>query len=141
MLPAFFDLRLRKWDTLQNETIELFVRLWISPLSFSFMSQTEFTAFEKFLINRKVSLLFKCNLLLLRQVLSMLLLFIKIILLPLNKFSSFLLVSLILSSKSWSLRWIILDNAIFMLSLVSYSLIEEITFLIFWRVFTLFHCE
>ena len=138
MLPAFFDLRLRKWDTLQNETIELFVRLWISPLSFSFMSQTEFTAFEKFLINRKVSLLFKCNLLLLRQVLSMLLLFIKIILLPLNKFSSFLLVSLILSSKSWSLRWIILDNAIFMLSLVSYSLIEEITFLIFWRVFTLF---
>ena len=138
MLPAFFDLRLRKWDTLQNETIELFVRLWISPLSFSFMSQTEFTAFEKFLINRKVSLLFKCNLLLLRQVLSMLLLFIKIIFLPLNKFSSFLLVSLILSSKSWSLRWIILDNAIFMLSLVSYSLIEEITFLIFWRVFTLF---
>ena len=73
-----------------------------------------------------------------KQVLSMLLLFVKIIPIPLHKFSSFLLVSLILSSKSWSLRLIILDNAIFMLSLVSYSLIEEITFLIFWRVFTLF---
>ena len=138
MLPAFFDLRLRKWDMLENETIELFVRLRTSSLSFPFMSQAEFTALEKFLINREVPLLFKCNLLLLRQVLSMLLLFIKIIPLPLHKFSSFLLVSLILSSKSWSLRWIILDNAIFMLSSVSYSLIEEITFLIFWRVFTLF---
>ena len=31
MLPAVFDLRLRKWDTL--------VRFWTSPLSFSFMSQ------------------------------------------------------------------------------------------------------
>ena len=63
MLPAFFDLKLRKWDTLENET---------------------------------------------------------------------------LPSKSWSLRWIILKNDILMLSSLSYSLIEEITFLIFWRVFTLF---
>ena len=66
-----------------------------------------------------------------RQVLSMFVLFIKIIPLPLHNFSSFLLVSLILSSKSWSLLWIVLDNAIFMLSLVSYSLIEEITFCIY----------
>ena len=123
--------RLRKWGTLENETIDLFVRYRTSSLSFSFMSQTEFTALEKLLINREVQLLFKCNLLLLRHVLSMLLLFIKIIPLPLHKFSSFLLVSFILPSKSWSLRWIILDNAIFMLWSVSYSLIEKITFLIF----------
>ena len=58
---------------------------------------------------------------------------------PLHKFSSFLLVRLTLSSKSWSLRWIILDNAILTLSSLSLSsLIEEIAFLIFWRVFTLF---
>ena len=131
MLPAFFDLRLRKWDVLENEAIELFVRLRTSSLSFPFMSQAEFTALEKFLINREVPLLFKCNLLLLRQVLSVLLLFIKIILLPLHKFSSFLLVSLILFSKSWSLQWILQGNAIFMLSSVLCSLIEEITFLIF----------
>ena len=67
------------------------------------MSQTEFTTFEKFLINREVPLLFKCNLLLLRQVPSMSLLCIKIIPSPLHKFSSFLLVLLILPSKSWSL--------------------------------------
>ena len=95
MLPAFFNLRLRKRDTLENETIELFVRLRTLSLSFSFISQAEFTALEKLLINREVPLLFKCDLLLLRQVLSMLLLFIKIIRLPLHKFSSFLLVSLI----------------------------------------------
>ena len=72
--------------------------------------------------------------LLLRQVLSTLLLFIKIIPLSLHKFSSFLLVSLILSSKTWSLRWIILDNSIF---LCYRQLIEEITFLMFWRIFRL----
>ena len=66
MLPAFFDLKLRKGDTLENETIELFVRLRTSRLSFSFMSQTEFTTFEKFLIDREVPPSFKCNLLLLR---------------------------------------------------------------------------
>ena len=37
------------------------------------MSQIEFTTFEKNLINKTVSFLFKCNLLLLRQVLLMLL--------------------------------------------------------------------
>ena len=74
----------------ENETIELFVRLRTSSLAFLFMSQAEFTALEKFLINREVPVLFKCNLLLLRQVLSMLLLFIKIILLSLHKFSGFL---------------------------------------------------
>ena len=99
MLPAFFDLKLFKGDTLENKTMELFARLRTS-----FMTQTEFTAFEKCLINRDVPPLFKCNLLLLRQVLSVLLLFIKIIPLPLHKFSSFLLVSLVLSSKTWSLR-------------------------------------
>ena len=67
---------------LENETIELFVRLTTSSLSFSFMCQNDFTAFEKFLINREVPLLFKCNLLLLRQVLSILLLFIKVKPLP-----------------------------------------------------------
>ena len=51
MLTAFFDLRLRRLDTLENETIKLFARLTTSPLSFSFMGQTEFTAFEKILIN------------------------------------------------------------------------------------------
>ena len=54
MLPAFFDIKLRKWDTLENEAIELFVRLRTSSLSFSIMSQTEFTALENFLINREV---------------------------------------------------------------------------------------
>ena len=53
----------------ENETIELFVRLRTSSLAFLFMSQAEFTALEKFLINREVPVLFKCNLLLLRQVL------------------------------------------------------------------------
>ena len=47
MLPAFFDLRLRKWDMLKNEAIELFIRLRTSSLSFPFMSQGEFTALEK----------------------------------------------------------------------------------------------
>ena len=108
---------------LENETIELFVRLITSSLSFPFMHQAEFTALEKFLINRQVPPLFKSNLLLLRQVTAlviMLLLFIKIKTLPLQKIP-----------KSWSFRSIILDNAIFMFSLVSYSLNEEITFLIF----------
>ena len=68
MLPAVFDLKLRKQDTLENNAIELFVRLRTSPLSFSFMSQIQFTTFEKFLISREVRLLFKCNLPLLRQV-------------------------------------------------------------------------
>ena len=149
MLPALFDVKLRKWNTLENETIELFVRLRTLLLSFclwakqsslpqnSLKTKTEFTSLEK-LINREVTLLFKCNLILLRQVLSMLLLCITVILLPLLKSSSFMLVSLILSSKSWSLRWKIPDNAMLRLSSVSYSLMEEITFLIFWRVFTLF---
>ena len=102
MLLAFCDFKLHKWDALEKEAIELFVNLRPSPLSFLFMSQTEFTALETFLINREVPLLFKCDLLLLRQVLSMLLLFIKIMPLLLHKFSSFVLISLILSSKSWS---------------------------------------
>ena len=71
---------------LENETTELFVRLRTSSLSFPSMSQAEFTALEKFLINREVPHLFKCNLLLLRQVLSMLLLFKKIKPLPLQIF-------------------------------------------------------
>ena len=71
MLPAFFDLKLRKKDTLETEIIELFKRLRTWPLSFLFMSQTEFTVFEKILINREVPLLFKRNLILLRQVLPM----------------------------------------------------------------------
>ena len=55
MLPVFFDLKFCKWDTLENETIELFVKLRTSPLSFPIMSQTEFTYLcEKFLINREV---------------------------------------------------------------------------------------
>ena len=41
MSTALFDLKLRKRDTLENETIELFVRLKTSPFSFSFMSQTK----------------------------------------------------------------------------------------------------
>ena len=135
MSTALFDLKLRKGDTLENETIELFVRLRTSWFSFSFKSQTKLW---KILINGEVQPLFKCNLFLLRQSLSILLLFIKIIPLPLHKFSSFLLVSWILFLKSWSLGRIILDNGILMLSSVSYSLMEEITFLIFWRVFTLF---
>ena len=69
MLPIFFDFKLRKWDKLENELTELIVRLRNSPLSFSFMSQTEFTTFEKFLISKEVLLLFKCNLDLFGQVL------------------------------------------------------------------------
>ena len=79
-LPTIFDLKLRKWDTLENETIKLFART--SPLLFLFMSQTEFTILEKVLINKEVQLLFKCNFVLLKQVVSMLLFFIKIIPLP-----------------------------------------------------------
>ena len=104
---------------IENETIELPARLRTSPFSFSFISQTEFTTFEKSLINREVPLCFwwgkRCQ-------------FIKIIPLPLHKFPSFLLVSLISSSKS---RSITLDNAILILSSVSYYLMEEITSLIF----------
>ena len=59
----------------------------------NFVYEPDFTTFEKFLINRDVPLLFKCNLLLLRQVLSVLLSFINIMPLPLHRFSSFLLVS------------------------------------------------
>ena len=51
------------------------------------MSQEEFTALENFLINREVPLLFKCKLILLWQVLWMLLLFIKIVPLPVRRFS------------------------------------------------------
>ena len=68
---------------LENKAVELSVSLRTSSLSFPVMSQGEFIALEKILINSEVPLLFKCNLFLLRQVLSMLLLFIKIIPLPL----------------------------------------------------------
>ena len=44
----FFDLKLCKWDTVENEIKELFVRFRTSPLSFSFMSQTEFSLLKNF---------------------------------------------------------------------------------------------
>ena len=63
-------------------------------------NQFDLRACEKCLINRTVPLLFKCNLLLLRQEPSISLLFMNLIPLPLHKFSNFLLISLISSSKS-----------------------------------------
>ena len=33
ILPAFFDLKLHKWENFEKETIELFARLWTLPLS------------------------------------------------------------------------------------------------------------
>ena len=62
------------------------------------MSQTEFTNFENSLINREVPFLFKCT-----SVVNFAIIH-KYHTLPLHKCSSFLLVSLMLSSKSWSHR-------------------------------------
>ena len=56
MLPAFFDLKLFKWNLLENETIEMFAKLRTSPLSFLFTSKTDFATFEINLNNEKFHL-------------------------------------------------------------------------------------
>ena len=53
MLPAFFDLKLFKWNLLENETIEMCAKLRTSPLSFLFTSKTDFATFEINLNNEK----------------------------------------------------------------------------------------
>lgn len=56
MLPAFFDLKLFKWNLLENETIEMFAKLRTSTLSFLFTSKTDFATFEINLNNEKFHL-------------------------------------------------------------------------------------
>ena len=84
-----------------------------TTLSLKLHNQFGLRACEKIFTNSAVPLLFKCNLLLLRHEPSILLLsFMNLIPLPLDKFSNFLLISLISSSKSWSPRWMTPEKAI-----------------------------
>ena len=112
---------------------------WLFTPSLKLHNQFGFRACEKIFTNRAVLLLFKYNLLLLRYELSVLLsLLMNLIPLHLPKFSNFLLIFLIFSSKSWLSRWMTLEKAICISLSTSISLIVVMTFLTFWSVLTLF---
>ena len=137
MFLGFFILKFPKSETLLVLLAEAKLVVLLVTLSLKLHNQFGFRACEKFFTNRAVPLLFKCNLLLLRHEPSILLLM-NLILLPLHKFSNFLLISLISSSKSWSSRWMTLEKVICISLLKSISLIVVMTFLAFWSVLTLF---
>ena len=99
MFLGFFILKFLKSETLLVLLVEEKLVVLSVALSLKLHNQFGFRACEKFFTNRAVPLLFKCNLLLLRHEPSILLLM-NLILLPLHKFSNFLLISLISSSKS-----------------------------------------
>ena len=101
-------------------------------------NQSELTIFAKSFVKRAVPLLLTYNLLPFREELIMLLLPIKRIPFPLHRLSSFLLSSLISSSRFWSSQWMILDKTISVSSFTSFSLITFTTFPIFCEVLTLF---
>ena len=85
---GFFDLKLPKWDTSEAINEESFVRLLTCPSMFLY-NQSELTIFAKFFVKTAAPLLLKCNLLLVRKELFMLLLSIKHIPFPLHRFWSF----------------------------------------------------
>ena len=100
MFLGFFILKFLKSETLlvllaEAKLVVLSVTLWLK-----LHNQFGFRTCEKYFTNRAVPLLFKCNLLLLRHEPSILVLLMNLIPLPLHKFSKFLLISLISSSKS-----------------------------------------
>ena len=131
MFLGFFILKFLKSETLLVLLAEaMFVVLSVT-LSLKLHNQFGFRACEKFFTNRAVPLLFKCNLLLLRHEPSILLLLMNLIPLPLHKFSNFLLISLISSSKFWSSRWMTFEKVIFLSLLTSISLMVVMTFLTF----------
>ena len=101
-------------------------------------NQSELTTFATFFVKRAVPLLLRCNLLLFREELFMLLLSIKPILFLLYRFSSIFLSSLISSSIYWSSRWMTLDKMIAVSSFTLFSIIAFFTFLIFRKMLTLF---
>ena len=99
MFLGFFVLKFLKSETLLVLLAEAKLVVLSATLSLKLHNQFGFRACEKFFTNRAVPLLFKCNLLLLRHEPSILVLLMNLILLPLHKFSNFLLISLISSSK------------------------------------------
>ena len=101
-------------------------------------NQSELTTFATFFVKRAVPLLLRCNLLLFREELFMLLLSIKPILFLLHRFSSIFLSSLISSSIYWSSRWMTLDKMIAVSSFTLFSIIVFFIFLIFRKMLTLF---
>ena len=100
-------------------------------------NQFGLSACEIFFTNWVVPLLFKCNLFLLRHEASILL-FMNRAHLPLDKFSNFLLISLIFSSNPWSLWWMKPQKALCTSLWTAISLMVVMTFLTFWSVLTLF---
>ena len=99
MFLAFFILKFLESETLLVLLAESKLVVLSATLSLKFHNHFGLRACEKFFTNRAVPLLFKCNLLLLRHEPSILLLLMNLIPLPLHKFSNFLLISLISSSK------------------------------------------
>ena len=96
---GFFDLKLPKWDTFEAINEEPFVRLLTCPSMFLY-NQSKLTIFAKYFVRRAVPLLVRCNFLLFREELFMLLLSIKRIPFPLQRFSSFMLSLLISYTRS-----------------------------------------
>ena len=131
MFLGFFILKFLKSETLLVLLAEAKLVVLSVTLSLKLHNQFGFRACEKFFTNRAVPLLFKCNLLLLRHEPSILLLLMNLIPLPLHKFSNFLLISLISSSKFWSSRWMTFEKVIFLSLLTSISLMVVMTFLTF----------
>ena len=100
MFLGFFILKFLKSETLLVLLAEAKLVVLSVTLSLKLHNQFGFRACEKAFTNRAVLLLFKCNLLLLRNKPSILLLLMSLIPLLLHKLRNFLLISLIFSSKS-----------------------------------------
>ena len=100
MFLGFFILKFLKSETLLVLLAEAKLVVLSVTLSLKLHNQFGFRTCEKYFTNRAVPLSFKCNLLLLRHEPSILVLLMNLIPLPLHKFSNFLLISLISSSKS-----------------------------------------
>ena len=99
MFLGFFIRKFLKSETLLVLLSEELVVL-SATLSLKLHNHFGLSAFEKVFTNRAVTLLFKCNLLLLRNKPSISLLLMSLIPLPLHKFCTFLLISLTFSLKS-----------------------------------------
>ena len=100
MFLGFFILKFLKSETFLVLLSEELVVL-SATLSLKLHNHFGLSAFEKVFTNRAVTLLCKCNLLLLRNKPSILLLLLmSLIPLPLHKFCNFLLISLTFSLKS-----------------------------------------
>ena len=100
MFLGFFVLKFLKSETLLVLLAEAKLVVLSATLSLHLRNQFGLRACEKAFTHRVVPLLFKCNLLLPRHESSILSLLMNFIPLPLHKFSNFLLISLISSSKS-----------------------------------------